>query len=437
MTTQRLPEAPARVHFIGIGGISMNGLARVLSAWGYQVSGSDSTESPTLDVLRESGIEIVIGHRDPTLAGRADVLVTTLRAALNAPDELQAAQAHGTMVIKRGELIGLLAEEKVSIAVAGTHGKSTTSGMVTIGLRALQQDPTYAMGAILAQTGLTVAPGSGPHLVVEADEFDRAFLFLKPDVAIVTAIRFDHPDIYDTQDDYDQAFVDFVGGIKPGGRLVVLADDEGTRRVLENIGDRLMAQVVSFGESGSADWQLTQDDRGWNVTGPDGDCHEVRSIVPGTHNVRNTVSAALAVAGLGFTFAEALQAVSTFSGIQRRFEFKGEQRGIVVVDDYAHHPDEIAVMIETARSVYPTRRIVAVHQPHTFSRTRLLLDEFAVALNAADVPIVMDIYPSSETDSLGISSRDLIQRMKPDTIATGGPDDTVETLAALVTSGDL
>lgn len=437
MTTQHLPEAAARVHFIGIGGISMNGLARVLHAWGYQVSGSDSTESQTLDVLRENGIEIVIGHGDPTLAGRADVLVTTLRAALNAPIELEAAKAHGAIVIKRGELIGLLAEEKISIAVAGTHGKSTTSGMVTIGLRALDQDPTYAMGAVLAQTGFTVAPGAGPHLVAEADEFDRALLYLKPDVAIVTAIRFDHPDIFEDQDDYDQAFVDFIRGIKPGGRLVVLADDEGTSRVLGKAGDALPAQVVTFGESELADWRLERSGGSWQVIGPDGDAHAVQPLVPGDHNVRNTVSAALAVSWLGFPFADALAAVSCFAGIQRRFELKGRHSDIVVVDDYAHHPDEISVMIDTARSVYPDRRIVAVHQPHTFSRTKLLLDEFADALDAADVPVVMDIYGSSETDSLGITSQDLISRMKPETVATAGPASTVDALISLVRPGDL
>ena len=196
MTDRRLPPVPARIHFIGIGGISMSGLARVLRSWGYRVSGSDSTESPVLEALRATGIEIVIGHADGQLAGRADVLVTTLRAAVNAKMELDAALANGAIVIKRGELIGPLAERKVSIGVAGTHGKSTTSGMVTIGLRHLGQDPTYTIGAVLAQTGFTVAPGDGLHLVAEADEFDRALLYLKPDVAIVTSVRFDHPDIY-------------------------------------------------------------------------------------------------------------------------------------------------------------------------------------------------------------------------------------------------
>jgi UDP-N-acetylmuramate--alanine ligase len=415
----------------------MSGLARVLSAWGYQVSGSDSTESPMLDSLRAVGVDIVIGHADGRLAGQGDVVVTTLRAALNATVELDAAVANGAIVIKRGELIGLLAEQKISVAVAGTHGKSTTSGMVTIGLRHLGQDPTYTLGAVLAQTGYTVAPGGGPHLVAEADEFDRALLYLKPDVAIVTSVRFDHPDIYRDQEDYDRAFVDFVQGIKPGGRLVFNADDAGSRRVLELAHGSVLAEVVTFGEGNDADWRLFRDSNGWQVTSPNGETFAVRPVVHGDHNVRNTLSAALAVEGLGFGFEESLKAVSTFAGIQRRFELKGESRGVIVVDDYAHHPDEIAVMIDTARSVYQDRRIVAVHQPHTFSRTKILLDEFAEALNAADIPVVMEIYPSSETDSLGISSGDLVNRMKPETVATGGPDDTVDTLARIVRRNDL
>jgi UDP-N-acetylmuramate--L-alanine ligase/UDP-N-acetylenolpyruvoylglucosamine reductase len=437
MTAQQLPTVPARIHFIGIGGISMSGLARVLHAWGYTVSGSDSTESAALDRLRELGIEVVIGHTDGRLAGTADVVVTTLRAAVNAPVEIEAATANGATFIKRGQLLGMLAEEKKSVAVAGTHGKSTTSGMVTIGLRALGQDPTYTLGAVLAQTGHTVAPGDGPHLVAEADEFDRAFHYLKPDVAIITSVAFDHPDIYRDQDDYDQAFAEFALGIKPSGRLIVPTDDEGTQRVVDQVRDRLDAEIVTFGLDEAADWRLTLANDGWWVNGRYGVRYPVRPIVPGDHNVRNTVAAALAIEALGYGIGSAIDAASAFTGIKRRFELKGAVGDVVVIDDYAHHPDEIRVMVDTARSVYPDRRIVAVHQPHTFSRTKALLDAFAAALDKADLAVVMEIFPSSETDSLGISSADLVARMKPGTLLTGEPADTVERLAAVVKPGDL
>ena len=190
-----LPPPPANVHFIGIGGIGMSGLARILLAWGYRVSGSDAVASTTTHALADLGATIVVGHGDPTLASLADIIVTTPRAEQNAAIEIEAARSAGVMHVKRGLLLAMLANARRSIAVAGSHGKSTTTGMLTYALRELGTDPSYAIGAILSSTGLNAAPGNGPFMPVEADEFDRAFLWLKPEVAVVTSVSFDHPDI--------------------------------------------------------------------------------------------------------------------------------------------------------------------------------------------------------------------------------------------------
>jgi UDP-N-acetylmuramate--L-alanine ligase/UDP-N-acetylenolpyruvoylglucosamine reductase len=416
----------------------MSGLAKILHAWGYRVTGSDAAAGPQVVALRAIGIQIVIGHDDPALAGSCDVLVTTLRAEVAAAKEIAAARAHGALVVKRGELLGMIANQRVSMAVAGTHGKSTTSGMLTVALRQLGQDPSYGVGAVLGQTGTNAAPGTGKHMVVEADEFDRAFLFLRPHVAVITSVSFDHPDIFADQADYDQAFVDFALNIVPGGRLVLAADDPGSQRVRKTLDamESFRAEIVTFGHSADADWVIARSEAGWFVTDPAGDDFSVTPIVAGDHNIRNTVAAVIALQALGFESEEALIAASSFTGVQRRFEFKGTASGIDVVDDYAHHPDEIDVTIATARQEYPGRRLVVVHQPHTYSRTKILLDAFASSMDAADLAVIMDIYPSGETNTLSVSADDLASRMRTGTIRTHHPDDTVSMLLRQLQPGD-
>ncbi|MGN6031684.1 MAG: Mur ligase domain-containing protein [Thermomicrobiales bacterium] len=200
-TNLHLPPPPATVHFIGIGGIGMSGLARILLSWGYRITGSDAAASEVTAALQELGADIVIGHDDPTFASLADILVTTPRAEENARTEIEAARAAGAMHVQRGLMLAMLANARRSVAVAGSHGKSTTTGMITSALRALGGDPSYAIGAVLAETGLNAAPGNGPCMPVEADEFARAFLWLRPEVAIITSVSYDHPDVYPTQAD--------------------------------------------------------------------------------------------------------------------------------------------------------------------------------------------------------------------------------------------
>ncbi|MDQ3653832.1 MAG: UDP-N-acetylmuramate--L-alanine ligase [Chloroflexota bacterium] len=420
-----LPSPPARVHFIGIGGVSMSGLAGLLQDTGYTITGSDAVGSPVVASLRARGIPVVIGHADPAFAAQADVVVSTRRAELQATSEIHAARANGALIVKRGQLLGMIANPLKSIAVAGTHGKSTTSGMLTIALVALGMDPSYAVGATLPGLDGNTASGAGEHMVVEADEFDRSFLWLRPEVAIITSVSFDHPDIYADQQDYDGAFTTFARQTKAGGTLVIAADEPGCQRVVGALGDRssLPFSIVTFGESNEADWRVERNGDGWTFHTPGGQALDSTLLVPGTHNARNAIAAIAALNAIGHSPAEASQAVARFTGVGRRFEHKGTVRDIDVVDDYAHHPDEIAAVVAAARMRYPDRRVVVVHQPHTYSRTKTLLAEFAKSLDLADEVVLLSIYPGGEADDLGISSGDLLNLLQVPAQAATGPEE--------------
>lgn len=417
----------------------MSGIAMMLLEQGYAVTGSDIARSEQTRALEERGVTIVIGHADPMLASAADVVVTTRRAEDQAKVELSAAREHGAMIVKRGQLLGMIANAKRCIAVAGSHGKSTTSGMVTHALARMGADPSYAIGAVIPSLGGTTGAGSGPFMTVEADEFDRSFLWLRPEVAIITSVSFDHPDIYDSAADYDDAFRIFAKGIVPGGTLVIAGDDSGTARVLDLLDSQhaLPFDVVTFGERDADHWTLEWEAHGCAFVDPVRQRYAVRLAVPGNHNARNAIAATAALARLGFDTRQAIAALETFTGVGRRFEHKGTIDGIDVVDDYAHHPDEIAAVLSAARHTFPGRRIVAVHQPHTFSRTKALLEEFAVSLDGADQIILLDIYPSGERDTLGVSSADILRRLHTPSHAAAGPEDAARITAGLVRSGDV
>ncbi len=434
-----LPPLPATVHFIGIGGISMSGLAQVLLLDGYTVTGSDASDSVIVQSLREKGVEIVFGHDDPTLAGRADLVVSTLRAELHAATELAAARARGAIMASRGQLLGMMANPRREIAVSGTHGKSTTSGMLAIGLIGLELDPGFAVGAVLPGLGTNTARGTGEFMVVEADEFSRSFLWLRPEVSIITAVSFDHPDIYADQADYDGAFLQFARSTRPGGTLVIAADDAGCSRVLAALREEtaLPFAIVTFGETEDAGWRLSRVDDGWIFRSPEGTEYPANLSVPGKHNARNAIAAVAALHSVGFTPREAIDAIEPFTGVGRRFEHKGAVDGVDVVDDYAHHPEEIAAAIAAARLQYPDRRVMVVHQPHTYSRTKSLLVEFAESLNAADEVVLLDIYPSGETDSLGITNQSVLDKVTVPSHAAQGPEDAGRLASSLARPGDV
>lgn len=437
--TPVLPAAPARLHFIGIGGVSMSGLAGLLQDSGYTITGSDAVDSPAVAALRTRGIPVVIGHGDARYAAQAEVVVSTRRAELQAAVELEAAHANGAQVVKRGQLLGMIANPLRSIAVAGTHGKSTTSGMLTIALRALGQEPGYAVGATLPGLPGNTDLGAGEYMVVEADEFDRSFLWLQPYVSIVTSVSFDHPDIYADQDDYDDAFITFARQTKAGGTLVIAADDPGCRRVIRALAHdpSLPFSVVTFGESDEADWRVERDSDGWTFHTPDGNAIASRLLVPGLHNARNALASLAALSSIGIAPVEAIRAVERFTGVGRRFEHKGMAKGVDVVDDYAHHPDEIAAVVAAARLHYPNRRVWAIHQPHTYSRTRALLVPFARSLDLADHVILLEIYPGGETDTLGISSADLLALLRGPAQVVPDPEQAATTVAREAQTGDV
>ncbi|HWV36750.1 MAG TPA: UDP-N-acetylmuramate--L-alanine ligase, partial [Thermomicrobiales bacterium] len=434
-----LPPPPATFHFIGIGGIGMSALARILMMRGYRITGSDAVESAQVHALRAMGIPVVIGHDDPTFAGLADIVVTNKRAAANAATELDAAERAGAQVIRRGDLLGMVANDRESICVAGSHGKSTTSGMLSVALRSLDADPTFAIGAIVAATGTNAEPGEGPHMVVEADEFDRSFHGLFPNVAIVTSVSFDHPDIYDDQAAYDESFVEFARNIKPEGTLVIAGDDAGAQRVLASVRDlgRDDLSIQTFGEAEDVNWRLVGSEGDWSLVDPDGVRHPLVLAVPGRHNARNGLAAVAALHALGFGIDEASAAVGTFTGIGRRFERKGIVDGVEVIDDYAHHPDEIDAVLNAARDTFPCRRIIAVHQPHTYSRTYSLLKEFATALEHADVVVLLEIYGVGEENPHHISSAHLGSLIRKPVYLVDTPADAATKVREIMRPGDV
>lgn len=434
-----LPPPPANVHFIGIGGVSMSGLAEMLLDEGYQVTGSDSTDSAVVAALRDRGIAVAIGHENPTYASRAEVVVSTRRAELQAGTELDTARTNGALIVKRGQLLGMIANPLRLLAVAGTHGKSTTSGMLTIALQALGKNPGYAVGARLPGLAGNTAAGGGEFMVVEADEFDRSFLWLRPEVSIVTSVSFDHPDIYADQRDYDDAFVTFACQTRLGGILVVADDDTGCQRLIEVLrrDATLPFSIVTFGESDGADWHVERDGDGWTFRAPDGQAIGTRLLVPGTHNARNAIAAVAALHAAGISPLDAVRAVEQFTGVGRRFEHKGTVNGIDVVDDYAHHPDEIAAVVAAARMHYPDRRVFVVHQPHTYSRTKVLLAGFGRALDHADEVVLLDIYPGGETDDLGISSANLLSLLNGPAKAVPGPEQAAAAVGSRARTGDV
>ncbi|MBA3274613.1 MAG: UDP-N-acetylmuramate--L-alanine ligase, partial [Chloroflexia bacterium] len=417
----------------------MSGLAEMLQDAGYTITGSDSTDSPAVGALRGRGIQVVIGHEDPAFASGANVVVSTRRAELQAATELEAALAAGALVVKRGELLAMIANPLRTLAVAGTHGKSTTSGMLTIALRALGQDPGYSVGAKIPGVPGNTAAGSGEFMVVEADEFDRSFLWLRPEVSIITSVSFDHPDIYADQRDYDGAFLTFARQTRPGGTLVIAADEPGCLRLIAVLrdGPTTPFSIVTFGESDDADWRVARVDDHWTFHPPTGEHVEARLGVPGAHNARNAIAAVAALHAAGYSPKEAVQALERFTGVGRRFEHKGQDGGIDVVDDYAHHPEEIVAVVAAARLRYPDRRLFVVHQPHTYTRTKLLLAAFAQSLDLADEVILLDIYPGGETDDLGVSSNDLLALLHVTAQAVVGPEEAAIEVARRARTGDV
>ena len=407
-----LLQAGTHVHLVGIGGIGLSAIARVLKGWGYRVSGSDQQLSPLTEALVAEGIGVYGGHRAEQVAG-ADVVVVSSAIPESNPEVVEA-KRQGLPVVKRDQFLGELTRAKVTIAVAGAHGKTTTSAMLAWILTQAGLDPTFIVGGVLQDLNTNARAGAGPHFVIEADEYDRAFLGLKPDVAAITTLEHDHPDCYPTFDEMRAAFVEFAQGVTPGGLLILCGEDRESKELAACLqGDA--CRVETSGLKPEWDWWAEGVQLGnsasfevWRKGKRLGTC---ALQVPGRHNVLNALAAMAASHEVGVEFSVAAAALTRFRGTERRFEVKGHVAGVTVVDDYAHHPTEIQATLAAARLKYPGRAIWAVFQPHTYSRTAILLDSFAAAFENADHVLVTEIYAAREFDTFGVSGASVVGLM--------------------------
>jgi UDP-N-acetylmuramate--alanine ligase len=393
-----------RLHFVGAGGVGMSGIAEILIlATPLEISGCDMARSEVTARLERLGAKIAIGH-DPSHVDSADLVVIS-SAVGESNAEVAAARAKGIPVIRRAEMLGEIMRLKQGVGVAGTHGKTTTTSLTGMVLTEAGFDPTIVVGGQVHILGTNARLGKGDYLVAEADEYDRSFLELTPVVAVITNIEADHLDTYRDLADIHDAFVAFANRVPFFGAVVACVDDAGVRRILP----RIKRRVVTYGESPDAhlqarDVRLEATSTIFDVwDAAEGRLGALRLRLPGRHNVLNALAAVAAGRELLISFETIARALAAFTGVVRRFELKGERGGVLVVDDYAHHPTEIRATLSAARQVYPDRRLVALFQPHLFSRTRDFTAEFGQALAAADVNIVMDVYPSREKPIRGVT----------------------------------
>ncbi|MEZ0395791.1 MAG: UDP-N-acetylmuramate--L-alanine ligase [Anaerolineales bacterium] len=408
-----------RVHLIGIGGSGLSAIARVLLEMGYRVSGSDRLAAPILRDLQAAGATIMIGHRPENVAA-ADVVVRSSAIPDDNPEVL-AARAAGIPVLKRADFLGELMTGRTGIAVAGTHGKTTTTAMIAWVLSEAKTDPTFIVGGVLNNLGVNARAGEGDFFVIEADEYDHMFLGLKPVIEVITNIEHDHPDCYPTPEDFQQAFLDFARLLPPTGLLVACGEDPGACRLMDEV-EKSGRNVLAYAlrpRTAECDRKpdafatmLVANERGGFTFSASviGKAAIVDLQVPGLHNVRNALAALTVAKLLGLPLEQAAEALSTFSGAGRRFEVRGERGGVTVVDDYAHHPTEIRATLSAARARYPGRRLWAVWQPHTYSRTRALFDGFVGAFEDADQVIVTEIYAAREPKQ-DFSAREIVAAM--------------------------
>jgi len=408
------------IHLIGIGGSGISAIARVLLGRGFVVSGSDQQANEITAALLEEGATIYQGHDASHIVG-ADLVVISSAIPEENP-EWQAAQEADIRVMKRSEFLGYLMTDRIGIAVAGTHGKTTTTGMIAHILMEADLDPTVIVGGILSTLDSNGRFGEGDYFVIEADEYDNMFLGLKPEVAIILNIEHDHPDIFPDEASYQAAFAQFAGLLPDGGHLIACATDPETAVLLKSLslpGVEVSTYAIGTteGSQPQADY-LALDLRTNQLGGTDFLVETegqmiglARLRLPGEHNVLNALAAIIVATDLGIDFNVIRAALGSFSGVNRRFELVGEVASVTIIDDYAHHPTEIEVTLKAARQRYPGRRIWAVWQPHTFSRTKLLLDKFATCFAEADKVVALDIYRSREKDSLGVDTAVVLEAM--------------------------
>ena len=406
-------KKPVSIHFIGIGGISMSGLAEVLLSKGFTVSGSDSAVSSLTDHLKEAGVRIYEGQRSSNLADDVELVVYTAAVHGDNP-ELAAARERGIPLLTRAELLGqIMRNYPEAVAIAGTHGKTTTTSMVTEILLAAGKDPTISVGGILHSIGGNIRIGHSGCFVTEACEYTNSYHSFFPTIAVILNIRADHLDFFKDLEDIRESFHTFAKLLPEDGLLIINADIPDYKELMSDIACRMVtfslggqeadyrAAGVSYDEEGHASFDVVR--RG-EAAG------HVRLGVPGEHNVANALAAVAVAEALEVDADAIMRGLDGYRGTERRFELKGELGGVTIVDDYAHHPDEIRVTLNTARRLHK-KKLWCVFQPHTYTRTKALMEEFASALSLADEVVLAKIYPARETDTLGISSADLAEKI--------------------------
>ena len=428
----------SRVHFVGVGGSGMATLARIFHDAGCWVTGSDMSESTGTRGLAAAGVAVSVGHRAENV-GEAQLVITSSAVPATNPEVVRAHEL-GLPLMKRAEALGALTRERKTIAIAGTHGETTTTAMTALILAKAGFDPSYMVGGDVADLGGSGHWGGGDWFVVEADEFDGSFLRFAPRVAVVTSIEADHLDFYGNIEAIIRAFAGFAALPPDDGTVVGCLDDPRVRELLRSVS----ARAITYALGEPAIWSATDvrlDEAGSHfLVQREGEALGAVSLrVPGRHNVANALAALAATREAGVPFAAARAALAAFRGAGRRFEVKGVARGVTVVDDYGHHPTEIAATLAAARTKRP-RRLWVVFQPHTYHRTKSLLPDFARALEAADVAVVTDVYMPAgrEVDTLGVSAADIVATMHhPDAHYVGGLNEAVTYVCERLEPGDM
>jgi UDP-N-acetylmuramate--alanine ligase len=393
------------IHLIGIGGTGISAIAVVLLEQGYQVTGSDIADSAYFREVTRRGAKTVLGH-DPALAAQANLVVRSSAVKDDDP-EVQAAQAAGIPVLKRTDFLPQLTAGKRTIAVAGSHGKTTTTSMIVCLMHHLAFDPSFILGAEILDLHANARAGSGAYFIIEADEYDYMFFGLNPTVSVVTNIEYDHPDCFPTPESYLEAFRQFLLRTQPNGTVLLCADDPGVQKLLKSFEAKDFAlRTYGFSEDShyhiaSAEWNGEVYTFTLSRQLPGEVPYSLGSFtlpMPGTHNVSNAAAALAVIDLLGIPPAHAAEALANFHGSERRMEIAFEQNGIVIINDYGHHPTQIAVTLAALRQRYPQKKLWAIWEPHTYSRTEMLHEAYALSLQAADEVIITRVYAAREAE---------------------------------------
>ena len=432
--------AKLKIHFIGIGGAGMSGIARIMLAKGFNISGSDKNDSSLLTSLKALGAEIFIGH-DAQNLGEAELVIISSAIAETNP-ELLAAKARSIQVVQRANALAWLMSESTSIAVAGTHGKTTTTAMLTVALQSAGLDPSFAIGGTINTAGTNAHSGSGSIFIAEADESDGSFLAYQPTGAIITNIELDHVDHFADEAAVFEVFEHFVSSIKKNGFLVACGDDPGVKTLLKRI-NRPDLKILLYGKDESNDFRMSKialapTNSIASISSTGKKLGELQLSLPGEHNLLNSLAAFAAATEVGAAEDKLILGLKSFTGTRRRFELKGEVAGVKVIDDYGHHPTELTVTLIAAKNLAQSGRVLVVFQPHRYSRTAAFAPAFATALKIADFTFLLEVYAASEKPISGVSSLLIAKNMsatevkfEPSMLAV------VNEVAAMAKSGDV